>query len=175
MRGMHYDSATDGGTANGVFIASKAVFFSESRRPLAGAGVLRSARFERFTLLGCYFPQHLSKLPFFTRCGKIVVEFGVKPLLLLGDMTTGNQIADKDIAGGLYHYAGAFDQLSSKHQLHDLWRRSNWAEAREWKWLSDRKTGFRIDHAFGNATFVEWAVPNCRYGHTPRGILTDHG
>ena len=59
--------------------------------------------------------------------------------------------------------------------MHDLWRRSNGPNAQEWTWLSHRHNGFRFDHAFANAAFVDWADTRCQYDHTPppaRG--TDH-
>jgi hypothetical protein len=33
--------------------------------------------------------------------------------------------------------------------------------------LAHRQSGFRIDHAFGNTAFVQWADPACRYDHAP--------
>jgi hypothetical protein len=163
-RGMQYASLTDGGTANGVFVASKTPFVSSSRRPEeSGVGVLMLAKFSGFSLLACYSPQLTAKAPFFARCVELAAEHAARPFLMLGDLNTGNQIVDKDVKGGSYHCADAFDTLSSRHGLRDLWRFSNGAHAREWTWLSRSQNGFRIDHAPGNDTFLDWAHPSCRY------------
>lgn len=133
------------------------------------------ARFENFTMLACYFPQRLTKIPFFIRCIEIAAEHDVTPFLLVGDLNTGNQMADKDVLGALYSCSAAFDDLGTQQGLHDLWRHSNGLDAREWTWLSPRQNGFRIDHAFGNAAFMEWTNPVCRYDHAPRELCyTDH-
>ena len=175
-KGMHFASYSDGGTANGVFIASTLPFLTGSRRPAEpGAGVLVQAQFNDFILLACYFPQGKAKAPFFSRCAGIAVEHGAKPFLLLGDLNTGNQLADKDSLGAPYHCAVLFDGLATNQGLHDLWRRSNGVEAREWTWISHRGNRFRIDHAFGNEAFVRWADPMCEYDHTSRQAgATDH-
>jgi exonuclease III len=174
-REMHHAALTDGGTANGVFVASRAPFQTESSTPAdQGAGALMLAHFEGFTLLACYFPALLAKEPFFARCAEIAAENAERPFLMLGDLNTGNQIIDRAAQGVPYTCAADFDELSARHGLHDLWRRSNGPKAQEWTWLSHRWNGFRIDHAFGNAAFVQWADPTCWYDHIPRGSLTDH-
>ena len=82
---------------------------------------------------------------------------------------------DRSENAGRYVCADAFDGLPLQHGLHDLWRRTNGPEAREWTWLSHRKNGFRIDHALANDVFVQWARPACSYDHRPREEgWTDH-
>ncbi len=175
-RGLHHASLTDGGTANGVFVAAKQRFGVTSRRPAeAGAGVLLQAEFASFDLLACYFPQGKAKRPFFAHCCEIASEHAGVPFALLGDLNTGNQVADKDVLGARFHCADEFDSLSSRHGLRDLWRRSNGDETREWSWHSATRNGFRIDHAFANQAFLELADPCCRYDHAPRESRdTDH-
>jgi exonuclease III len=174
-RGMHHASLTDGRTANGLFVASRTPFQTESSTPSCkGAGALMQAHFDGLSLLACYFPSLVVKEPFFARCAEIAAENADKPFLMLGDLNTGNQSTDREARGVRYTCAAAFDELSTQHGLHDLWRHSNGSEARQWTWLSHRQNGFRIDHAFGNAAFLRWANPSCRYDHTCRGPITDH-
>ena len=175
-KGKRYATYSDGRTANGVFVASTLPFLAESRRPAEpGAGVLVQVQFDKFILLACYFPQAEAKAPFFFRCAEIATEYAATPFVLLGDLNTGNQLADKDCTGAPYHCANRFDDLATDYGLHDLWRRSNGDNAREWTWVSHRGNRFRIDHAFGNEEFVHWADPACDYDHTPRQArTTDH-
>lgn len=175
-RGMLHAAVTDGGTANGVFIASRDAFTASSVTPEGDCpGVLALARFADFTLLACYFPQLQAKAPFFARCAELAIAHAGRPFLLLGDLNTGNQVADRSEAAGPYACPEAFDDLVSRCLPHDLWRRTHGAEAREWSWLSHRGNGFRIDHALANTAFVEWGRPVCGYDHHPRQHgWTDH-
>jgi hypothetical protein len=55
---MHTATLTDGGTLNGVFVASCMSFTSRSVTPSGGrAGVLMLGEFADFLLLACYFPK----------------------------------------------------------------------------------------------------------------------
>ena len=174
-RGMHMARTTDGGTANGVFVASLAPFAVESLRPnVPGAGVLMLARFRQLRLLACYFPIQRSKAPFFARCAELAGQESRRPFLLLGDLNTGNQIKDRDPRGVRYHCAEDFDALTGAAGLTDLWRRNHGDAAREWTWVSHRNNGFRLDHALANRRFLAAADPSCRYDHAPRGAFTDH-
>lgn len=175
-RRMHGVGLADGGTANGVFIAAREPFDVEPMTPGSGsAGVIAFARFAGFRLLACYFPLLAAKAAFFARCAEIAARHAAAPLLLLGDLNTGNQERDREPAGVRYACADAFDALTSGGLPHDLWRRSQGAKARQWSWLSHRGRGFRIDHALANDPFVAWADPHCRYDHRPRrDRLTDH-
>ena len=85
----------------------------------------------------------------------------------MGDLNTGNQLADKTAAGAKYACAEWFDRLSSAYGLVDLWRATHGAEAHEWSWTTS-KNGFRLDHAFGNAAFVRAFNPTCAYDHSTR-------
>lgn len=175
-RNMHHAGQTDGGTANGVFIAAKTPFTAQTVTPPGGsAGALMLARFDGFDVLACYFPGMNAKAPFFVRCAEIAAAHDSIPLLIVGDLNTGSQIGDRDERGDRYLCAEAFGALTARHGLHDLWRRTNGPQAREWTWLSRTKNGFRIDHAFANDAFVRRADPACVYDHGPRErSWTDH-
>jgi exonuclease III len=171
-RGMYHASQTDGQTANGVFVASTTQLTAKSVTPAGGkTGVLMHVGLRSFDMLACYFPQRLEKAPFFQRCSSMANEYGERPYLIVGDFNTGNQIQDRVEGSTRYHCAAAFDQLSSRSNLTDLWRRTHGVEAREWTWHSNGRTvrnGFRIDHAFGNEAFIAWGHPECHYDHAPR-------
>ena len=96
-RGMSHAALTDGGTANGVFLASSDPFATESATPSVegGHGCLMLARFRSMTLLVCYFPQLADKAPFFDRCLRLARAHRARPFLLAGDLNTGNQLADR--------------------------------------------------------------------------------
>lgn len=175
-RGMQHAAFADGGTANGVFIASRDAFTACTMTPGGTSpGVLALVRFRELRLLACYFPQLKAKAPFFARCAEIAARHAAQPLLLLGDLNTGNQLADRSDAAAPYACAEAFDDLANGCLSHDLWRRTQGPEAREWSWLSHRGNGFRIDHALANAAFVDWGRPLCTYDHQPReNGWTDH-
>jgi exodeoxyribonuclease III len=175
-RRMRHAGLADGGTANGVFVASRLPFITKTATPAnKGTGVLMLVQFKSFTLLACYFPSLIAKAPFFARCSKVAKARRSQPFLMLGDLNTGNQNSDRVENAVRYTCSDAFDALNSKHGLHDLWRRANGIDAREWTWLSHRQNGFRIDHAFGNEKFLDWAQPTCHYDHTPReNRWTDH-
>ena len=174
--GMHSVNCTDGKTANGVFVASKFPLAGTSERPAKpGPGVLLQTECGGLGLLACYFPQGTAKVEFFRKCMGIASDYVDKPFILLGDLNTGNQVADKDVAGASYYCAEWFDKLSSQGGLFDLWRLSNGRDAREWTWISNGGNGFRIDHAFANDAFIKRGRPTCRYDHEPRHArLTDH-
>ena len=175
-RGMQTAVQNDGQTANGVLVASVLPFKAETVTPDgSGAGTLMLAKFAAFDLLACYFPQKKAKSPFFARCSEIVCLSKSTPMLLIGDLNTGNQDRDTSDEKGRFFCSNAFDELTTCQELIDLWRRSNGDDAREWTWLSNHKNGFRIDHALANEAFVALADPVCFYDHEPRERgWTDH-
>ena len=165
-RGMHCDGACDGATKNGIFVASALPFKALSVTPkVETAGTLLRLEFESWTILAAYFPQGDLKAPYFKACSDTARSVGNRPFLLLGDLNTGNQQADKTPKGKKYKCDRLFDELSESHGLIDLWRRTHGAEAREWSWMT-RANGFRLDHAFGNPAFVRCFDPTCRYDHS---------
>jgi exodeoxyribonuclease-3 len=174
-RGMRHAGLADGGTANGVFVASKHAFRSASATPAGqGVGVLILVRFHAVTVLACYFPQLNEKSVFFDRCGQVARRHGARPFMLVGDLNTGNQAVDRSERAGKYFCAEGFDGLCAPCGLVDLWRLSN-GDAGEWTWLSHRGNGFRIDHALGNAQYVRAFAPSRRYGHSAWTTrLADH-
>jgi exonuclease III len=133
------------------------------------------ARFSDMNLLACYFPQQLAKAPFFRRCLELTSQHQAVRFLLTGDLNTGNQLLDRGEGAGKFYCADLFDQLETVGGLTDLWRSTHGTGCREWTWFSPKKlNGFRIDHAFGNAKFVE-SRPSCGYDHGARETrLTDH-
>jgi exodeoxyribonuclease-3 len=149
-------------------------FDVESMTPLGStAGVLMLARFQGWNLLASYFPQRSAKARFFATCKEVAACHARTPLVIVGDLNTGNQTTDRS-AGGRFFCSADFDALQSEAGLVDLWRRTNGPDAREATWLS-KKNGFRIDHAFANEPFITAAQPVCVYDHVPReSRATDH-
>ena len=174
-RAVHWCFANDGATSNGVCIAAKRPLTAVGATPgRATAGTLLKVEFDSWLMLACYFPQGEAKAPYFEVCRQVARECVERPLLIVGDLNTGNQTADKTPGGEKYARNDDFDGLSKHEGLIDLWRRTNGAEERQWTWLTP-KNGFRLDHAFGNASFVDRFRPICRYDHTPREVgLSDH-
>jgi exonuclease III len=174
-RGMTHAGLDNGNTPNGVFVASQDHFKSESVRPQEpGAGCLMLARFDGLTLLACYFPQRKAKCAFFTRCLEVAAQLQDSRFVLIGDLNTGNQIADRSQKAAKFYCANEFDQLKSVGKLEDLWRRTNGAR-QEWSWCSSAGNGFRIDHAFGNHALVAATAPVCSYDRQAWDAkLTDH-
>jgi exonuclease III len=174
-RGMHWIGACEGATRNGVFVASALGFQSRSATPgPETAGTLLHVDFRDWRMLASYFPQGEAKARYFWACSDIARAVGAAPFLLVGDLNTGNQLADKTPSGERYACAERFDHLSAGDGLVDLWRRTHGADAREWSWMT-KANGFRLDHAFGNLAFVAAFDPACRYDHSTREAgFTDH-
>ncbi|WP_114392768.1 endonuclease/exonuclease/phosphatase family protein [Oleisolibacter albus] len=175
--GMHCATLNDGSTANGIFVAAREPFAAESRTPPGKtcAGALLQIRFTGRTMLACYFPQRDAKVPFFDAVLRVASENRSIPFLLVGDLNTGNQIADRSPAGGQYSCAPMFDALSTPGGLIDVWRQTQGADAREWTWLSRTGNGIRIDHAFANTAYLHGRTLSCTYDHTPRSLgFSDH-
>jgi exonuclease III len=175
-RAMQCIGIADGRTSHGVFIASRAKVEFTSMTPVGcGEGKLMQADCADFTMLECYFPQRKVKAVFFDQCSQVIASHRGKPFILIGDLNTGNQIADRCEEGARYFCAEGFDRLCRSGELVDLWR-STHADAREWSWLFKKTaTGFRIDHALANMEFVKWSAPVCSYDHSTRiSGMTDH-
>jgi exonuclease III len=174
-RGMRWARANEGATRNGVFVAAKENFDSTSVPPgPESAGTLLRVQFDVWTMLACYFPQGRAKSRYFDACRDVAEAVSAKPFLIVGDLNTGNQVADRTPTGERYACAERFDWLSEAGGLVDLWRRTNGAAAREWRWLTS-KNGFRLDHAFGNGPLVKRFDPSCQYDDAPRKIgFSDH-
>jgi hypothetical protein len=110
--------------------------------PADSPGALMLVRFQDWTLLASYFPQHRAKGRFFSACKEIAAVHAAAPFVILGDLNTGNQLADKSPSGAPYACADGFDALRLEAGLVDLWRSSNGPDACEWTWLSSQKNGF---------------------------------
>lgn len=165
-----------GPAANGLLIASTHPFQMQGLTPQTSAnGTILAADLENgLRILCCYFPQRDAKRPFFSTCLDQAAQFD-RPLLIIGDLNTGNNATDLEAGGAKFSCSDQFDKLTEDAGMVDLWRSSNGAHAREWTWHSS-KNGFRIDHAFGNQMLIS-SNPNikCWYDKsTMENGLTDH-
>ena len=171
--GMTFVQANEGASENGVFVAAKSTFSTNSATPdRSCVGTLTLVRFADWSMLACYFPGNdkLGKARYFDTCQRIASDCKNQPFLIVGDLNTGNPTLDRTPRGTPFFCASQFDDLSTGGNLVDLWRRSNGTETQEWTWRSRAKmqNGFRLDHAFGNRKFVESYRPFRRYDHRPR-------
>jgi exodeoxyribonuclease III len=162
--------------SDGVLIATKVAFQAERITPSGSdRGELLLAHIpSSLRMLAAYFPQRATKAAFFQTCITEAANSSELPFILLGDLNTGHNGLDIEGGGAPFYCANLFEALGSKAGLIDLWRAEH-GDRREWTWRSPIN-GFRIDHAFANAAFVE-AFPSirCRYDHHPREAgLTDH-
>ena len=136
-RGMQWIDACDGATRNGVFVATALKFQSSSVTPGAEtAGTLLRVALGGWTMLACYFPLGEAKARYFQTCSNVAKAVGASPFLMVGDLNTGNQLADKTLDGERYACADRFDHLSVGDGLVDLWRRTQGSGAREWTWMT---------------------------------------
>jgi len=174
-RGMMWVEACEGATKNGIFVASALPFDPANATPgKETAGTLLRLDFDGWTMLAAYFPQRDVKARYFKACIELSTAVSAQPFLLMGDLNTGNQHADRTSTGDKYVCAELFDALSESHGLVDLWRRTHGADAREWSWMT-KANGFRLDHAFGNPAFIAAFDPTCCYDHSSRESgFTDH-
>jgi len=174
-KAMNWAFANDGATKNGVLVASDQLSIAVTATPRCESpGTLLRVQFDSWTMLACYFPNGDAKAKYFDVCETVAKDCGPRPLLIVGDLNTGNQLVDKTPSGVKYACSERFDRLSQKEGLVDLWRRTHGPEAREWTWRT-KQNGFRLDHAFGNQSFVDKFNPTCQYDHRPReGNFSDH-
>jgi hypothetical protein len=131
--------------------------------------VLRSVR-------GWARPTHFlsfdSKRPFFSRCNEAALARRDRPLLLMGDLNTGDNKKDLTPGGVPFLRATKFGALGSSGLL-DLWRSQHGPMAREYTW-STTKNDLRIDHAFANEAFLDQLGPfDCQYDHQTKGCAVE--
>lgn len=150
-------------------------FKAERRTPgQASSGALFLVEFDLWSMLACYVPganskglklrQEIEAKAGYFVCREVARGAGTRPLLIIGDLNTGNQTGDKTPNGVNYACAEHFDDLSGKYGLVDLWRSSNGTDAREWTKRTTRNglilNGFRLDHAFGNSQVRQCVQPH---------------
>jgi len=162
--------------SNGILIATKDECQSRRATPEGSekGELLVANNSAGWILLAAYFPQGKAKNSFFKACIDEAMSFAAMPFLLLGDLNTGRSDIDLEGNGAPFVCADQFDALQTKAELFDLWRIEH-GQAQEWSWRS-KINGFRVDHAFANATFRnQFGALHCQYDHTPREIgLSDH-
>jgi exodeoxyribonuclease III len=169
-------SSTNGGY--GVLVAAKRPFASRCCTPSEAAnGALLIADFDGLRMMTAYFPQKQFKRPFFASCQAQAMASNSVPFLLIGDINTGRNDIDREPNGTPFACVDLFKSLP----LTDLWRAQHGDAARDWTWFSrpgrnGGSNGFRLDHAFANAAFLErFSNIRCDYDHAPRlSKLTDH-
>jgi exonuclease III len=162
--------------ANGVLVAAKQIVRSRTiTPPNAASGELMLIELpSQLRIMGCYFPQSHFKAPFFHQCLEETFANQDQPFVMIGDLNTGRNDLDIEGRGAPFHCADLFQALTDKGRLIDLWRH-RYRDRQDWTWRSSMN-GFRIDHAFGNESFVQ-TFPDfqCEIDHEPRiSRMTDH-
>jgi len=178
LRATGFNTATavlSGPRCNGIVLGTTDKLKTRRITPLGSkkGELLLAEMTPSWKVLAAYFPLGKAKKPFFGAC---IAEARSEraPLLVIGDLNTGNNNADVERNGAQFSCAECFDALQVDAPLFDLWRIEHGIR-QEWSWRST-KNGFRIDHAFANAAFLDRFAPiNCYYDHAPRELgLTDH-
>ena len=67
--------------------------------------------FDSWLMLACYFPQGEAKAPYFEVCRQVARECVERPLLIVSDLNTGSQTADKTPGDEKYARSDDFDGL----------------------------------------------------------------
>lgn len=92
---MSHVERADGGTPNGVMIASKLPFEAVSATPpgVTSGGVLVLATFEGSALLACYFPQEEFKARIFSACAEAAEGWANTAIQSADETPTGTKFA----------------------------------------------------------------------------------
>lgn len=143
---QHFASSAPLARTNGVFMASRVAFEQEAACPNVPRGSWRwlECRFDRFTIVGLYFPIGVPKLPFWDYLLAEVSRRAGDAILLVGDFNTGKHYIDE--AGATFVGADNPGKLEALGFV-DAWRHLN-PSGREYTWFSPAGNGFRLDYAF---------------------------
>ena len=60
------------------------------------------AGFQGWSLLASYFPQRSAKARFFATCKEVAASHARTPLVIVGDLNTGNQTTDRSAGGRFF-------------------------------------------------------------------------
>lgn len=176
LKDRGFQTAATSKPTNGVLMAGTDLVRSEDVTPSdsTAGNLLMIELKQKIKILGCYFPQKRAQEPFFQQCIQLAQKQPDIPLVIVGDLNTGNNDLDIEGSGAPFHCADLFEALTNKAGLVDLWR-SRHGDQQEWTWRSP-KNGFRIDHVFGNEAFINrFPAFRCEIDHVPRDSrLTDH-
>jgi len=171
--------SVDGGRGqdndNGVAIFSRIPFevIDEKRELGEHHHKVVEVSFERFKLIGVYFPNKQKKKPVFEYLMEYCENNIEKCVAIVGDYNTCKA---EDMEGGgvpLKEYMYKFEELG----WFDGWRKFHPYET-EFSWYSKKrdgsKNGFRLDHLICTPYFAQ-ALASVEYDHKPREEgFTDH-
>jgi len=167
----------DSATENCVLVSSALDIESQSidldsKRARRAAGVVVHLSDERcLNLLTVHFPQKKEQMPYFDALDALPSHWAQDDSLLIGDFNCGIPFVDSETK--TFYATHRYQQLLHSGWI-DSWR-SRHADAREYSWVSTRKSnGFRYDHALASASFDE-QVLDCYYIHDVREKrISDH-
>lgn len=164
---------------NSVFVASKVPLSNENNIFIAN----NEERIISFEVSGIviylvYFPQGKLQIPLFEYLFNEIDEKNDKPILILGDFNSGNNMFDRQNKNSVkFHCAKFFDNFEKRDYI-NIWKElnsyGNEIINNEYSWFSNRNNGFRIDHAFIHKKYIS-LIKSCYYEHKPReNKVSDH-
>jgi len=157
---------------NGVLVASRLMFTPVQQPDNIPEGCARfiECNFERFVLIGVYFPLGKAKLtiwPWF------IGEAGRRarvPCFLVGDFNIGKHFIDE--GGAVIRNPEYMDRIEELGYV-DAWRMLH-PQGREYTWFSHRGNGFRLDYVFISAPLAGKLI-GAEHLHEPRELkISDH-
>jgi hypothetical protein len=82
------------------------------------AGTLLRVAFDGWTMVAAYFPQHEAKARYFRAWSDLATTVGAEPFVLVGDLNTGNQYADRKSEQYDAATEATLSELSAKSRPH---------------------------------------------------------
>jgi exodeoxyribonuclease III len=156
----------------GVLIAARGPFRERGALDIGLPEPYRivSVDFAAFQLIGIYMPNLLKKIPYWEALIAALSSQSATSALAVGDFNTCRAYLDEARAiDPTADYMDAIEQIGFR----DLWRH-RYPHRREYSWFSNRRNGFRIDHAFLSKRLAG-CVGTIHYSHEERiAGLSDH-
>ncbi|MEP3234118.1 MAG: endonuclease/exonuclease/phosphatase family protein [Hyphomicrobiales bacterium] len=170
---MYFEHYADVPRLNKVAVASRVPLVIDDVSPLcAGCDLGHLLKFSigEFSVIAAYIPIHkdLDTEAYFKRIVEIAHQ---EPILLLGDLNTGDPDLDGD--GYKFIYSKQYHELVEAG-LADCYRNLVDGNDVSWRHSRGKRRGFRIDHVLAAREVME-RVTKIEYDHTIREKnLSDH-
>lgn len=122
-----------------------------------------TVRFAAFGVTGTYFPSLHEKVPHLDYMLRRAARLADARHLFTGDFNTGKNHIDE--RGTVFHYGHYFDDMAEAG-WQEAWRYLH-PRGRQYSWYSQKRNGFRIDHAFLSPR-LQPDLRAARYSHRHR-------
>ena len=179
--GFEHQVAADAGRGFQVFMASRLPLHGletlAGQQPAIGGYVEVEVESEGLTVAGVYVPvisavRLQQKRRFWGMLHEAAKRHRETAYVVLGDWNTGDMPLDKEVAGSPFSCTREYRQMKELG-YEEAWRLLN-GEHCEFTWTSNRRNGFRIDHAFLSPP-ARQRLLNARYSHMERLTkISDH-